>query len=71
MIKPSRGLRQGEPLSPYLFLLCVEGLSTLIRQAENSGVIMGMPMVRGGICLTHMLFADNNYVLFRRANLEE
>ena len=34
-IKPSKELKQGDPLSPYLFRICAEGLTVLIKQAEK------------------------------------
>lgn len=69
-IIPTRGLRQGDPLSPYLFLLCAEGLSSLLSSAEREGHITGMAIVRGGPQLSHLFFADDS-LLFCCATFSE
>ena len=69
-ILPSRGLRQGDPLSPYLFLFCAEGLTALFRKAETDGIIRGVAASRGGPCISHLLFADDN-LLFCHDSVEE
>lgn len=59
-IVPSRGLRQGDPLSPYLFLLCGEGLTSLLRRAENEQRIIGINICRRAPQMSHLFFADDN-----------
>ena len=70
LINPTQGIRQGDPLSSFLFLLCTEGLNGLIVQAANHGDIKGFALCRNGPRLTHLLFADNN-LLFCRATDQE
>jgi hypothetical protein len=66
-IIPSRGWRQGDPLSPYFFILCAEGLSTGINKMERAGGVSGLPLTRGGTRLTHLFFADDS-LLFCKAD---
>lgn len=70
MIQPTHGIRQGDPLFPFLFLLCIEGLNGLIKRAESNGDIHGFSLCRKGPKLTHLLFEDDS-LLFCRAIMEE
>lgn len=54
--KPSRGLRQGDPLSPYLFVLCLQKLSDMIEMAVHSGVWKPVVLSRGGPTYFSSLF---------------
>ena len=69
-IIPTRGIRQGDPLSPYLFLLCVEGLSALIKKSMDMGEMEGKTICRGAPCLSHLFFA-NDSIIFCKATLNE
>ena len=70
MIVSSRGIRQGDPFSPYLFLFCAEGLNALLQNAATIGDIQGFSLCRNGPKLTHLFFADD-CLIFCRSTLEE
>jgi hypothetical protein len=66
---PSRGLRQGDPLSPYLFLFCVEGFSTLLKKAQDDNMLKGVNFGTDGPHVTHLLFTDDS-IVFLEATVE-
>ena len=59
-ISPSRGLHQGDPLLPYLFLLCTEGFTSLLQNAEMEGRIKGVSICRRAPRITNLLFANDS-----------
>ncbi|KAL0303517.1 UNVERIFIED_CONTAM: putative mitochondrial protein [Sesamum radiatum] len=64
-----QGLHQGDPLSPYLFLLCTESLSLLFLVARERGTIPEVAVCRGAPSISHLLFADDTMV-FIPANMD-
>lgn len=68
-IVPTRGLKKGDPLSSYLFLTCVEGLTVLINDYEEKDMLKGIKVARSAPPISHMFFADDSYI-FCRASME-
>ncbi|XP_051211644.2 uncharacterized protein [Lolium perenne] len=64
---PSRGIRQGDPLSPYLFLLAAEGLSGLLK-FNQSPALQGVKVAASAPAVNHLLFADDSLLFFHANN---
>ncbi|CAN1771981.1 LINE-1 retrotransposable element ORF2 protein [Linum perenne] len=69
-VTPGRGLRQGCPLSPFLFIICAEGLSFLIRKAVSDGALHGVNVCQRAPRISHLFFADDSF-FFCRAQIDE
>ena len=67
---PSRGVRQGDPLSPYLFVLCIERLNHLIDAAVRNGHWKPVKASRGGPPIASLFFADD-LILFGEASVSQ
>ena len=69
----SRGLRQGDPLSPYLFVIGMETLSCLLNLATGGNCLSGTKIADGRgeeLVISHLLYADDT-LLFSKADNDE
>ncbi|KAL4283624.1 hypothetical protein GQ457_16G014760 [Hibiscus cannabinus] len=68
--RPSRGLRQGDPLSPYLFMFCTQGLLACLIKEQREGRIRGIRASQNGPRVNHLLYADD-CILFTKNSEKE
>lgn len=66
----SRGLRQGDPLSPFLFIIVTEALSRLTKKLEESGLLAGFLVSEGAPPISHLQFADDTLFLCEANHLQ-
>lgn len=66
--KPTMGIRQGDPISPYLFLITMEVFTRALAQAESTKAIQGIKISRNASQVSHLLFADD-CLLFVKADM--
>lgn len=68
LIWPERGIRQGDPISPYLLILCQEWFSMKLRKLQCEGRVQGIRVAREAPRINHLLFTDD-CLIFIQAEL--
>ncbi|XP_028101365.1 uncharacterized protein LOC114300709 [Camellia sinensis] len=60
--QPQKGLRQGDPLSPFLFIIAAEGLNLLLGRAIEKGLFKGASIGCDQLGISHLQFADDTII---------
>lgn len=68
--RPQHGVRQGDPISHFLFILCAKTITRLAPKVEQDGRLLGVKVAQNATSISHLMFADD-LVFFIRANLRE
>lgn len=67
---PARGLRQGDPLAPYLFIYCVEVFIRMVEHSVTHGRLGGVRIFLSALVISNLCFPDDT-LLFGRATMQE
>jgi hypothetical protein len=70
LFTPACGLRQGDPLSPFLFILGTEVFSRLLQRQFSLGSFKGLKMLRTCSPITHLLFVDDLLIFAKATSYE-
>ena len=67
--KPMKGLRQGDPLAPFLFLIAAEGLAGVVRQAEEKNLVESIEVGEKQVKVSMLQYADDT-LFFCKASIQ-
>ncbi|XP_063941237.1 uncharacterized protein LOC135149441 [Daucus carota subsp. sativus] len=59
------GFRQGDPVSAFLYIMCAEGFSVVIRRNESAGLLRGCAIAKSAPIISHLLFTNDCYFFFK------
>ncbi|GKE26752.1 reverse transcriptase domain, reverse transcriptase zinc-binding domain protein [Tanacetum coccineum] len=55
-----RGIRQGDPLSPFMFILASKGLNVIVNEAVENDIFRGVKVGTNNVTVSHLQYADDN-----------
>lgn len=68
--RPERGIRQGDPMSPFIFIMAAEALVSVLNKAEEAGRLNGIKLDKNGPAVHHLLFADDSLLMCKADMME-
>ncbi|KAK6162202.1 hypothetical protein DH2020_002043 [Rehmannia glutinosa] len=69
-VLPKRGIRQADPISPYIFIICAEVFSSILQDLQEVGKIHGVKINKHAPSVSHLFFVDDT-LLYGHASIEE